>query len=107
MPHMFHLLFNENQSVDNLYTASWGMPLYLFFLAAAVPIISWAAIKLAISGDPSFTLLYISKTLDSQWLLIASFIAVLSAASGGDYCSGFIDCLYAAKSYYSTTYLDP
>ncbi|EPJ45846.1 MAG: hypothetical protein OFPII_24940 [Osedax symbiont Rs1] len=82
MPHMFHLLFNENQSVDNLHTASWGMPLYLFFLAAAVPIISWAALKLAISGDPSFTLLYISKSLDSQWLMAASFIAVLSAASG-------------------------
>ncbi|MEH6445422.1 MAG: ATP-binding protein [Oceanospirillaceae bacterium] len=82
MPHMFHLLFNENQSINNLYTASWGMPLYLFILAAAVPVITWAGIKLGIPGSPSFTMFYIGEILGSKWLIIASFISTLAAASG-------------------------
>lgn len=82
MPHMFHLLFNENQSVDNLYIAAWGMPLYLFVLAAAVPIITWAGIKLAVTGNPAFTLFYISEALDSKWLLMATYIGALAASSG-------------------------
>ncbi|OUS28683.1 histidine kinase ['Osedax' symbiont bacterium Rs2_46_30_T18] len=82
MPHMFHLLFNENQSVSNLHTASWGVPLYLFILAAAVPVITWAGIKLAIPGNPSFIMFYISEVLESQWLIIATFIGALAAASG-------------------------
>jgi len=82
MPHMFHLLFNENRSLRNLHTASWGMPLYLFVLACTIPIITWAGIKLAIPGDPSFTLFHIGIKLDSTLLVIASFIASLAAASG-------------------------
>lgn len=82
MPHMFHLLFNENQSTNNLRTAAWGMPLYLLILAGAVPIITWAGIKLAISGEPSFTMFYISQSLDSPWLTSATFIGALAAASG-------------------------
>ncbi|MGB1237029.1 MAG: ATP-binding protein [Pseudomonadales bacterium] len=82
MPHMFHLLFNENQSVDNLHSASWGVPTYLFVLAAAVPVISWAGIKLATTGDASFTLFNISAALDSQYLAGASLLISFSAASG-------------------------
>lgn len=82
MPHMFHLLFNENQSVSNLHTASWGMPLYLFLLAASVPIITWAGIKMGIPGSPSFTMFYISDIIDSKWMIIASYIVALAAASG-------------------------
>ena len=82
MPHMFHLLFNENRSKDNLHMASWGMPLYLFIIAAAIPIITWAGIKLAIPGAPSFTMFYISRALDSQWLAVATFVGTLAATSG-------------------------
>jgi len=82
MPHMFHMLFNENRSTNNLHTAAWGIPLYLFIIAAAVPIITWAGIKLAIPDNPSFTMYHISNILDSKWLLSATFIGSLAAASG-------------------------
>jgi PAS domain S-box-containing protein len=82
MPHMFHMLFNENRSTNNLHTASWGIPLYLFIIAAAVPIIAWAGIKITIPDNAAFTMYHISRILESKWLISATFIGSLAAASG-------------------------
>lgn len=82
MPHMFHMMFTENSSDETLYKATWGMPLFLFLLALAVPPILWAGMSLGAGGDPEFLLLYLGMHLDSEWLTVLAFIGGLSAASG-------------------------
>ncbi len=82
MPHMYHMAFTENLNPRALMSASWGLPLYMFFMALPVLIIVWAAAKLNILGNPEYFTILVPKVLDSQWLVILAFAAGLSAASG-------------------------
>jgi len=82
MPHTFHMMFTENTSTNSLYKASWGVPLYLFLLALAVPPLLWAGIKLGVTDNPSFLILYLGMSLESEFLTIMAFIGGLAAASG-------------------------
>lgn len=82
MPHMFHMLFTENSSDETLYKATWGMPLFLFLLACAVPPIIWAADALEVTGQAQFVILNLGLHLNSTWLTVFAFIGGLSAASG-------------------------
>jgi len=82
MPHMFHLAFTENRTTETLRKASWGMPLYLFGMAACVPIIVWGGYKIGVTDHSSFLLLYLGRALQSDVMIIAVLIGGLTAASG-------------------------
>ena len=82
MPHMFHMAFTENLNPRALLTASWGLPLYLFFMAMPVLIIVWAAAELNIFSNPEHFTLLVPQAMGSDWLAILGFAAGLSAASG-------------------------
>lgn len=82
MPHMFHMLFTENNSENTLRKASWIIPLILFLLTLAVPPVLWAGSKLAVDGDAQFMVLHLGLLLKSGWLTILAFIGGFSAASG-------------------------
>lgn len=82
MPHMFHMLFTENSAEETIYKATWGMPLFLFLLAIAVPPILWAGAALGVGGEAQFMILNIGLMLDSTWLTVLAFIGGLSAATG-------------------------
>ena len=101
MPHMFHMMFTENSSDETLYKATWGMPLFLFLMALAVPPILWAGMSLGAGGDPEFLLLYLGMHLDSEWLTLMAFIGGLSAASGIIHRRYGGDGLHAAEPHHS------
>ncbi|MDE1463154.1 sensor histidine kinase [Spartinivicinus poritis] len=82
MPHMFHMGFIENPSPKALYTASWGLPLYLLLFSLAIPPILWAGLKLNNPTTPEYFILGASLTSESPLLVGLIFIGGLSAASG-------------------------
>lgn len=82
MPHMYHMAFTENLNPRALLSASWGLPLYLFFMALPVLIIVWGASRLDIFGNPEYFTLTVTQALGSPWLVFLVFAAGLSAASG-------------------------
>lgn len=82
MPHMFHMTFTENQNPQNLFKASWGLPLYLLLISLPIPPILWAGINLNASTVPEYYTLGVSLTAQSPVLSIIVFVGGLSAASG-------------------------
>jgi len=82
MPHMFHIIFTENQSTDVLFRASWAVPLYLLLLSLPVPLILWAGMAEGNPLKPEYMVLGIGIDATNGWLGILAFIAGLSAASG-------------------------
>lgn len=82
MPHMFHMSFTENQNPQNLFKASWGLPLYLLLISLPIPPILWAGINLNAPTVPEYYTLGVSLSAQSPALSIIAFIGGLSAASG-------------------------
>lgn len=82
MPHMFHIAFTENLPTENLYRASWGIPLFLMLLAIAVPPLLWAGMKHDAITNPEYLLLQLGQNLHLPWFSLLAFIGGLSAASG-------------------------
>ncbi|OPX54905.1 PAS domain S-box-containing protein [Oceanospirillum multiglobuliferum] len=82
MPHMFHIIFTENQSTEVLFRASWAVPLYLLLLSLPVPLILWAGMAEGINLKPEYMILGLGKEETQGLLGILAFIAGLSAASG-------------------------
>lgn len=84
MPHMYHMAFTENNRLKSLYTAAWGLPLYLFLMAICIPPVLWAGKKLLGDVNLSFDYLAITVALSSEYPYIAilAYLAGLSAASG-------------------------
>ncbi|WP_163835827.1 sensor histidine kinase [Spartinivicinus ruber] len=82
MPHMFHMGFIENPHPKALFTASWGLPLFLLLFGLAIPPILWAGLKLNSPTTPEYFILGIGLASDSSWLVYLVFIGGLSAASG-------------------------
>lgn len=82
MPYMYQLAFTENVNPRALVTASWGLPLYLFGMALAVPILLWAALKLGVRLNPEYFTMGVALASESRWLPLLVFIGGLAAASG-------------------------
>ena len=82
LPHMFHMTFTENASPRGLAKASWGLPLYLLLLAMPVPILMWGGIELAAPTVPDFYALGVGMALGQPALVLLTFVAGISAASG-------------------------
>ncbi len=81
MPHMFHMMFAENNDSRDLDTASWGLPLYLMLLSLPILPLAWAGMRLEHLAPMEYTGLAIGRSLDSTPLMAIAFIATLSAAS--------------------------
>ena len=82
MPHMFHMIFAENRDAKFLYTASWGLPLYLLLLSLSTPLILWAGIELQSNFQPEYYSLAIGLELQQPWLTLIVYIGGICAATG-------------------------
>jgi PAS domain S-box-containing protein len=82
MPYMYQIAFTENVNPKALVTASWGLPLYLFVMALAIPILLWAALKLGVRLNPEYFTLGVALASESRWLPLLVFVGGLAAASG-------------------------
>lgn len=81
MPHIFHMAFAENNESRDLYTATWGLPLFLLLLSLPVLPVAWAAVALDQGLPPDYSGLAIGRGLQSPGISAAAFVAGLSAAS--------------------------
>ncbi|MDZ7784211.1 MAG: ATP-binding protein [Halioglobus sp.] len=81
MPHIFHMAFAENNESRDLYTATWGLPLFLLLLSLPVLPVAWAAVALDQGLPPDYSGLAIGRALQSPGISAAAFVAGLSAAS--------------------------
>ena len=81
MPHMFYMTFTENMSPRGLLTASWALPLYLFALALAVPLILWGGLALGLDGNANYFSLQIGLET-RQHVAVWGYLAGLAGASG-------------------------
>jgi PAS domain S-box-containing protein len=82
LPYMYQMTFTENFDPRALLTASWGLPLYLFGMALAVPLLLWAGIKLGLDVNPEYFTLGVALASQSAWLPLLVFVGGLAAASG-------------------------
>lgn len=82
LPHMFHMVFSENPSPRALSRASWGLPLYLLLLSLPVPLILWGGMAMQVATPVEFYAIGVARALDHPGLILLTYIAGLSAASG-------------------------
>ncbi len=82
MPHVYHMLFTENDDPRVLAGLRWGVPLFLLIMSAAIAPIVWAADYAGFTTDPEYYLLGMGIHLGSPALTILAFIGGLAAASG-------------------------
>lgn len=82
LPHMYHMTFSENPSPRALSRASWGLPLYLLLLSLPVPLILWGGMAMNVSTPFDFYVIGVARTLDHPGLILLTYIAGLSAATG-------------------------
>ena len=81
MPHIFHMTFAENQDSQELRTAVWGVPLFLFCMSLPILPIVWAGIALDINTPTEYSGLGMGMELRSISASMSAFVAGLSAAS--------------------------
>lgn len=82
MPHMFHLVFNENANNASIQQASWGFPLYLLLLSLPVFPIIWASEYLQPALPGHFAPLTLGYWVANPKLSLLAFIVLLSAILG-------------------------
>ncbi|MBW2941425.1 ATP-binding protein [Zhongshania aquimaris] len=82
MPHVFHMLFAENPSRQNLITASWGLPLFLLVISLPVLPILWAGKASGLTIATDYFALGLSLNIENIWLTTLIYLGGLSAASG-------------------------
>ncbi|MFK7975661.1 MAG: ATP-binding protein [Halioglobus sp.] len=81
MPHIFHMMFTENNDSRDLAKATWGLPLYLLLLSLPILPIAWAGMTLDHSLPIDYSAIAIGLELRSPLISTAAFMASLSAAS--------------------------
>ena len=81
LPRQFHMLFVENHSERNLRVASWGFPLFLLVLTAAIPPILWAAVVLRPETPADYHVLGLAMLTERPALAVLAYLGGLSAAS--------------------------
>lgn len=81
MPHIFHMVFAEQAKPRVLYSASWGVPLFLMLMSLPALPIMWASLKVGAAVPVEYSSLAIGQALNSPILTVAAFICGLSAAS--------------------------
>ena len=81
-PHMFYMIFNENNDPKALTMASWALPLYFLLLSLPVMPILWAGLKAGSTAPLDFYPLTIGADYGSPLITMIGFLGGLSAASG-------------------------
>lgn len=82
MPHVYHMLFAENDDERVLAGLRWGVPLLLLIMSLAIAPVVWAADFAGLTTDPEYYLLGMGLHLGSPALTMLAFIGGLAAASG-------------------------
>jgi PAS domain S-box-containing protein len=82
LPYMYQMTFTENFHPRALISASWGLPLYLFLMSLAVPLLLWAGLKLGLNLHPEYFTLGVALASNTTWLPLLVFVGGLAAASG-------------------------
>ncbi|MBV1879923.1 MAG: PAS domain-containing protein [Pseudomonadales bacterium] len=82
MPHMFHILFTENEDVSLVAASRWGFPLYMLILSLCIPPILWAANKLGIHSSAEFYAISLGLSSGQMEITILASLAGFAAASG-------------------------
>jgi PAS domain S-box-containing protein len=81
-PHMFYMIFNENNDPKALTLASWALPLYFLLLSAPVLPILWAGLKIGSTAPLEFYPVSLGVDYGSELMTLIGFLGGLSAASG-------------------------
>lgn len=81
-PHMFYIIFNENNDPKALTLASWGLPLYFLLLSIPVFPILWAGLKISSSTPLEYYPVSLGADYGSELFTLIGFLGGLSAASG-------------------------
>ncbi len=81
-PHMFYMIFNENNDPKALTLASWVLPLYFLLLSLPVMPILWAGLKAGSAAPLDFYPVTIGMDYGSPLVTLIGFVGGLSAASG-------------------------
>lgn len=82
LPHVYHILFTENDDAQSLGASRWGFPLYMLMLSACVPLILWGAIRVGADTPAEFYAIGIGLMTEDRGITILAFVGGLAAASG-------------------------
>lgn len=81
MPHMFHMAFTENINPNALHTATWGVPLFMFFIALCIPFVLFAGNAAQVNATGGQFFLAVGAQQGPMAAILA-YLAGLAAASG-------------------------
>ena len=82
MPHVYHILLTENDDSWLLGASRWAFPLYMLVLAACVPFILWAAMKVEVKTPAEYYAIGVGVMTSSKAVTILAFVGGLAAGSG-------------------------
>src|SRR5690606_26195138 len=81
-PHMFYMIFHENNNPKALTMASWALPLYLLIMMSPVLPILWAGLQAGSTTPIGYFPLSLGTSYGSELITLVGFLGGLSAASG-------------------------
>src|SRR5690606_33904493 len=81
-PHMFYMIFHENNNPKALTMASWALPLYFLIMMAPVLPILWAGLQAGSTTPVEYFALSLGTDYGSELVTVIGFLGGISAASG-------------------------
>lgn len=81
-PHMFYMIFNENNGPKALNVASWAAPLYFLLLSLPVMPILLAGLRAGSAFPMEYYPVTLGMEYGSEFITLIGFLGGLSAASG-------------------------
>lgn len=82
MPHMFYVIFNQNNGRKALSFASWALPLYLLLISLPVLPILWAGLQSGSVIQVEYFPVALGIEYESPAFALIAYLGGLSAASG-------------------------
>lgn len=81
-PHMFYMIFHENNNPKALTMASWALPLYFLLMMSPVLPILWAGLQAGSTTPIEYFPLSLGTNYGSDLVTLVGFLGGISAASG-------------------------